>query len=132
MGEGTIREQSEAVVTLLGRCMRRLFTLEADDPAVDLPVAQLRVCAVLIDGPHTMGSIARELGISHSATTQIADRLERAGMVERVAGSGDRRCKSLRMTPHGIEWMRSRRESRIMGVMRASSALGSVPGRSNR
>jgi DNA-binding MarR family transcriptional regulator len=124
MSEAALREQSEAVVSLLGGLMRRLFTLEADDPAMELPVAQMRVCAVLIDGPKTMGAISRELGISHSAITQIADRLERAGMVERVPESEDRRCKSLRLTAFGVEKMRSRRERR---VLRMQSALDKLP-----
>ncbi len=123
MSDVAVREQSEAVVTLLGRCMRRLFTMEADDPGMDMPIAQLRVCSVLIDGPKTMGSLSRELGITHSAITQIADRLERAGVVERVAEPDDRRCKSLRLTGSGRERMRSRRESRVLSVMQALGQL---------
>jgi DNA-binding MarR family transcriptional regulator len=123
MSTAALREQSEAVVSLLGSLMRRLFTLEADDPAMELPLAQMRVCGVLMDGPRTMGAISRELAISHSAMTQIADRLERAGMVERVLEADDRRCKSLRLTPRGVEIMRSRREGRVLRALRALDRL---------
>lgn len=123
MSEAGLREQSEAVVSLLGGLMRRLFTLEVDDPAMELPGAQMRVCSVLIDGPRTMGAISKELSISHSAITQIADRLERAAMVERVPESDDRRCKSLRLTERGVEKMRSRRERRVSRMLRALDQL---------
>lgn len=123
MSDAALREQSEAVVSLLGRLMRRLFTLEADDPGMELPVAQMRVCAVLIDGPKTMGGISRDLGITHSAITQIADRLERAGMVERVMESDDRRCKRLRLTEFGVSKMRSRRERRVERMRQALEKL---------
>lgn len=124
MSEEILREQSEAVVTLLSKLMRRLFTLAADDPAMELPGAQLRMCAVLRDGPRTMSALSGEMGISHSAVTQIADRLERAEMVERVPETDDRRCKKLRLTSRGIEAMEARRERR---VVRTLNVLESLP-----
>ena len=45
-----------------------------------------------------MSSLGRELGVSLSAITQIADRLERAGLVTRVAKGGDRRVRRLELT----------------------------------
>lgn len=113
MSEQHVHEQSEAVVTLLSRLMRRLFTLTADDPAMELPGAQMRVCNVLWDGPRTMSALGDELGISHSAITQIADRLERAEMVERLPEADDRRCKRLALTPRGVEVMQERRDRRV-------------------
>lgn len=120
--EGIERQASE-IVDLLPRTMRGLFALDVDDPATELPVGQLRVCGVLKDGPHNMSALSRELGISLSATTQIADRLERAGFVERVCADGDRRVKRLILTPHGTRVMRERRERRIACVREALSRL---------
>jgi len=54
-----------------------------NDPAVELPLAQLKVCSLLYGGPLSMSAWA-ELGVSLSAMTQIADRLERARLVKRV------------------------------------------------
>ena len=71
----------------------------------------------------TMSALSGELGISHSATTQIADRLERAGMVERVLGADDRRCKSLRLTARGVEVMQARLERRIAKTVRLLESL---------
>lgn len=113
MSEEVLREQSEALVTLLSRLMRRLFTLTADDPAMELPGAQMRMCTVLWDGPRTMSALGDELGISHSAITQIADRLERAEMVERLPEADDRRCKRLALTSRGIAVMQARRDRRV-------------------
>lgn len=124
MSSDVLREQSEAVVSLMGKLMRQLFTMEADDPGMDLPIAQMRVCSVLIDGPKTMGAMSKELGITHSAITQIADRLERGGVVERVPESEDRRCKSLRLTDRGKGQMRSRRERRVSHVSHVLAGLG--------
>lgn len=124
MSEEALRAQSEELVALMSKLWRRLFTLDADnDPAMELPGAQMRVCAVLRDGPRTMSCLSSELGISHSAITQIADRLERAGMVERMQEADDRRCKRLTLTPRGVEVMQARRERR---VLRALTALESM------
>ena len=125
MSEQILREQSEELVSLLSRLMRRLFTLDADnDPAMELPGAQMRVCAVLRDGPRTMSSLSSEMGISHSAITQIADRLERAEMVERLPEAEDRRCKRLTLTARGVEVMQARREKRVvrmLGILKSLS-----------
>ncbi len=118
--EESVFEQAVQLEGLLPKLMRRLFTLEPDHPVADLPVAQLRVCIILQAGPRTLSAIGEELGISVSATTQIADRLERAGLVERVADPEDRRVKNLQLTAHGADLMRSRREVR---VRRAEKAL---------
>jgi DNA-binding MarR family transcriptional regulator/ribosomal protein S18 acetylase RimI-like enzyme len=52
-----------------------------------LRVLQLR-------GPSTVGDIAREIGLTHSAVSQLANRLGRAGLLERGSG-GDRRQRVL-------------------------------------
>ena len=96
-----------------------------DDPAVDLPLAELRVCTVLYAGPRPMSSLGRELGVSLSAMTQIADRLERAGLVTRVAKGGDRRVRRLELTPRGEEMMRRHEQARIQRMSAALEHLNS-------
>jgi DNA-binding MarR family transcriptional regulator len=98
---------------LMPKVLRRLYTLDPDHPANELPLAQLRVCTILQAGPRTLSAISEDLGISVSATTQIADRLERAGLVERIAGVDDRRMKYLQLSPQGVEMMRTRRDIRV-------------------
>jgi DNA-binding MarR family transcriptional regulator len=101
MTDETLQEQAEKLECLLPRLMRRLFTLEIDHPAMELPLAQLRMSLILQGGPRSISSLSEEMSISVSATTQIADRLERAGMVARVsdAWQEDARCPCL---PRGI------------------------------
>lgn len=127
MSDDLLRKQGEEIVQLLSMLMRRLFTLGADDdPAMEIPGAQMRVCGILRDGPRTMSCLSSELGISQSAMTQIADRLERAGLVERVQESDDRRCKRLALTARGVEIMQARRGRRVLRTMEALSALEPV------
>src|SRR5438132_7253453 len=120
MSENTLLTQAAQLECLLPKLMRRLFTLDANHPAMELPLAQLRVCTLLQAGPRTISALSEELGISVSAVTQIADRLERVGFVERLVEPDDRRIKQLQLTPSGAGVMRSRRELR---VRRAADAL---------
>jgi DNA-binding MarR family transcriptional regulator len=128
MTRSLIAEQAKTVAALLPMLMRRLFAGE-DDPAEGLPLAQLRVCSVLLGGQQPMSAISRELGVSLSATTQIADRLERAGLVERVAKGGDRRVRCLRLTRRGAKMMRSRQQMRIT---RIRTVLDGLPAKARR
>ena len=112
----TLIEAAAHLECLLPKLMRRLFTLDPDHPVSELPVAQLRVCTMLQGGPRAISSICEEIEISASAVTQIADRLERAGLVERVAELDDRRMKNLQLTAYGEHLMASRREQRVRRV----------------
>jgi DNA-binding MarR family transcriptional regulator len=127
-----IADQAARVESLLPMIARRLFTMDPGHPLAEMPVAQLRLCALLLgqDSP-TMSQVADELRISVSAVTQLADRLERAGLVERVSsdqvanGRGserDRRARHLRLTVKGRELMLSRRTLRQQ-VTRAALGL---------
>lgn len=114
--------QAEEVAKLLLAILQQLFFVE-DRFSSRLPVAQLRVCGVLHRSARSMSALSQELGVSLSAMTQIADRLERAGLVRRVAEQSDRRVKQLQLTPRGTKMMQLREESRIA---RISAALARV------
>ena len=105
-------EQAQKVADLLHALLREL-AIGLHDPAVEMPLAQLRVCNVLHDGPRSMSALGRELGVSLSAITQIADRLERVGLVNRVVRRTDRRVRSLQLTEHGEKMIRRHDEVRI-------------------
>ena len=123
MSNGEVTRQAEALVSMLPRLARGLFTIDTGDPAMELPIAQMRVCSILREGPRSMSALACELGISHSAMTQVADRLERSRYVERVAETADRRAKSLQLTPHGAKAMRRRYEKRLARVLQVIERL---------
>jgi DNA-binding MarR family transcriptional regulator len=122
MDERITLEQARAIASLLPTIMRQLFT--GDDPAEDLPLAQLRVCSILEHGPRSMSTLSRELGVSLSALTQIADRLERAELVSRVAEENDRRIRCLQLSQHGQRIMRHREEFRVRQVL---AVLNQIP-----
>lgn len=109
----TQREEAAAVVTLISRLLRRLYALEPEDPAMELPGAQMRVCVALLEKPRTITCLSKELGTSLSAATQLVDRLEKSGLVERYVEDDDRRIKRLKLTQRGREIMQARRDKRI-------------------
>ena len=112
-------EQAKTVASLLSALMRQLGT-GLKDPAVELPLAQLRICRALCDGSRSMSALGHEFGVSQSAMTQIADRLERARLVKRVAKEDDRRIRRLQLTPRGKKIMRIHddvRTERILVVL---------------
>ena len=115
-GGAGVTEQASEIECLLPKLMRRLFTLQDSNPVSELPLAQLRLCTILQAGPRSMTVLGDELSISVSAVTQIADRLERAGLVERIAETDARRMKRLRLTDSGGDLMRSRRAARVRRV----------------
>ena len=118
--------EAKTIASLLPAIMGRLFAAD-DRLAAELPLAQLRVCVMLFDEPHPMSVLSRELGVSLSAMTQIADRLERAQMARRVSLRDDRRVRCLQLTPRGRKIMQLRQHDR---VRRVSVVLRHLPPKS--
>jgi DNA-binding MarR family transcriptional regulator len=76
-----------------------------------------------------MSTLSRELRVSLSAMTQIADRLERAHLVTRVSEENDRRVRCLQLTEQGETMMRERLEARVARVL---TILEHVPSKARR
>jgi DNA-binding MarR family transcriptional regulator len=100
---------------------RKLLTV--DDPTLDLPVRQLKVCLALWRRSCSMSEIGREIGMSPSAVTQVSDRLVRRGLVEREFGEGDRRVRKLKLTAKGLHLMRSHEEKQLRRIAAALASL---------
>jgi DNA-binding MarR family transcriptional regulator len=100
---------------------RNLLTI--DDPTMDLPVRQLKVCLALLRRSSSMSEIGREIGMSPSAVTQISDRLEGRGLVERVFPEGDRRVRRLQLTAKGLRLMRRHEEKQLRKIAGALDRL---------
>jgi len=111
VNRGAIHDQAHELTSLFVSLTRQLLVV--DDFVAEMPLRQLRVCVVLYDGPRSMSALSRELGVSLSAMTQIADRLERARLVKRSFEGNDRRVRSLQLTARGQKIMRLREEVRI-------------------
>lgn len=117
-GKTASLDQPRRLSALLVSLAREMFGV--DDHVAELPLRQLRVCAILHQGPLSMSALSRELGVSLSAMTQIADRLERARLVKRSFEGTDRRVRCLQLTGRGQRMMRLREDAR---THRASQVL---------
>lgn len=109
---------------LLPRVLRTLFKPDPHDPLVELPVGQMRMMRLLMLKAWTPSSLGEELSLSVSAVTQMANRLDSIGFVERIEDPGDRRVKHLTLTKLGRELMVRRQERR---VQRLESVLAHMP-----
>ena len=54
-------------------------------------------------GPCRVSDLADDLGITHSGTSRIVDRMEREGLAERASNPDDRRSSLIALTPRGVE-----------------------------
>ena len=124
MGQESVSwDEARMVEHLFHSFLKRLTSGGHDDPAADLPLAQLRLCNALDGKARSMSAISRELGTSLSAVTQIADRLEKAGLVKRAPRSDDRRVRCLQLTDRGDEMMRRHEESRIQRMAKVLAVM---------
>ncbi len=119
----SLKRQAEAIEDLLPRLARRMFHLQENHPVLDMPVGQLRVCAALMRGPMTLTALSDEMNATVSAATQIADRMEKVGLVVRSLGTDDRRLRFITLSETGQELMRSRR---LMRQAQAEEVLAAL------
>ncbi len=119
----TVSQEQAATLVGLVQSLLRELTSGWNDVAGELPLAQLRVCRVLSDGLQSISAISRELGVSLSAITQIADRLERAHLVRRVTEDNDRRIRCLQLTARGEKLLELHDEERIRRMAAALAQL---------
>jgi DNA-binding MarR family transcriptional regulator len=121
-------DHASALERILPEIARRMFTVPPGSPLAELPNAQLKVCSLLLEGRRTMSQIGEEMNISVSAVTQIADRLEKAGMVRRVSddsgADNDRRHRYLALTEFGEDLLQARRAQRRT---RVAAVLSRIP-----
>ena len=90
-----------------------IYRTTDDTVLSELPVAQVRILRLLYAGSRTVTALGDELGLTASAVTQMANRLQDAGLVGRVEDPEDRRVKHLALTDRAQQMMRSRQERRI-------------------
>lgn len=91
------------------------------DPFSHLPVGQLRLVRALEDGPKTPTALARAMGLTTGAVSQLATRLKAVGLVEEQVDGHDRRVKRLGLSEAGRSRMderRSERTERVTEVLR--------------
>src|SRR3954470_8686997 len=116
-----LASQARVVHASIRNVVRQL--LSVDDSMMDLPLRQLKVCLSLYRQSRSMSHIGRELGLSPSAVTQVSDRLERRGLIERVFQDKDRRVRKLRLTRKGQHLVRSREKKQLRRIAAALNSL---------
>lgn len=123
MDDETLHQQGERLTAAISRILRGLNKLQSEEIETALTVPQARVCGLLREGPQPMTVISHELGISLSAVTQIADRLQREGLVSRSCGEDDRRVRLLQLTEAGLQRVQQRYERRLERALVVLRAL---------
>jgi DNA-binding MarR family transcriptional regulator len=111
----------DAVHAALRTIVRNLLSI--DDSMMDLPLRQFKVCLTLYGQSRSMSEIGRELKLSPSAVTQVSDRLERRGLIERVFPDDDRRVRKLRLTRKGQQLVRTREQKQLGRISAALDTL---------
>ena len=109
----SIKDQAEELEQLLPILMRTLHKPDPDDPLTELTMPQIRIMRLINFEPRTASSLGEELGLSVSAVTQMANRMEAAGLLERHDNKGDKRVKPLCVTEYGRELMQRRHNRRV-------------------
>lgn len=109
--EALLVQQAKRLEKTLPEVMHLMMRPGKDQPLSEMP-GQVKVCRILEAGPVSLSALGDELGVTSSAVTQIADRLERAGYVARATEGSDRRVRHLCLTEAGKEMMRARHAAR--------------------
>ena len=104
--EATV-EQDDAIGQGLGYLLARARTTlvraaDLDLNAHDITHAQGSILLMLASGKcSTAAELSRELYLDSASMTRMVDRLQRRGLLERAARSGDRRITDLLLTTEG-------------------------------
>ncbi len=89
-----------------------------------ISLADLHAVRVLeLIGAAPVSRLAAELGLHRSTATNLVDRLEHAGLVEREPSRDDRRVTLVRPTPAGIEALETFATVRTSDLARRLEAL---------
>lgn len=111
MDDDVIRDSRELLIGLRRLrlpLMRHVYEVLRPE---GINLAQLTVMAVLEEaGETTMSNLARELGTTMGAATNLVDRLVRTGYAKRERGTEDRRIVKVRLTPKGHHMVEHRRQ----------------------
>jgi DNA-binding MarR family transcriptional regulator len=100
---------TEELIKQLEETFRRANTIlfkRGRSILVGMEISSLQFNALLTIreyGPLTMGELCKHLFAACSTVTDLADRMERAELVERVRDSKDRRVVRLQLLPRGNE-----------------------------
>jgi DNA-binding MarR family transcriptional regulator len=93
---------TERFVDLVQQINRQMHCRPVDEwEGLDLTIPQIKILALLQQGPQRMGSVSAYLGSTFSAATSIIDRLVDKKLVGRTLDPDDRRAVVCQLTPEG-------------------------------
>jgi len=94
-----------------------LRRLRREDDASGLPAPQLSALSVIVfGGPITLGALADAEQVRPPTITRLVDRLEAAGLVNRVPDPADRRIARVAATPKGVKLLHDGRRRRVASL----------------
>jgi MarR family transcriptional regulator, organic hydroperoxide resistance regulator len=112
-------ETIEAIVAGQRALIRALHAASPSWLELNVTMAQLKTLIVLYDeGPIPVGQVGCRMGVTLPTASYQVERLVRAGLVERVEDTRDRRRTLVHLTPKAEELVRSLRQGRA-GQLRA-------------
>ena len=94
-----------------------LRRLRREDDASGLPAPQLSALSVIVfAGPVTLGALAQAEQVRPPTITRLVDKLEAAGLVDRVPDPVDRRISRVEATPKGVKLLHDGRRRRVASL----------------
>lgn len=103
----TIEDPLGFVLVDVARLLRRRFEKALESAGLGLTVAEARTLAFVSRRPGLRQStLADELSVEPMTLVGFLDRLEAAGLVERIPDPADRRAKLIRLTPSAANIVR--------------------------
>ena len=99
-----IEEHISNVRNLFIHLFNRMVTGTRENVGVNISIAQLKALSAFHeDRPYTMSELSRNALVKMPSMTEMVDRLETAGILERVRDDRDRRVVHVRLTEKGKE-----------------------------
>ncbi|HWJ73126.1 MAG TPA: MarR family transcriptional regulator [Kaistia sp.] len=103
----TVEDPLGFVLVDVARLLRRRFEKALENAGLGLTVAEARTLAFVSRRPGLRQStLAEELCVEPMTLVGFLDRLEAAGLVERIPDPADRRAKLIRLTPSAANIVR--------------------------
>jgi DNA-binding MarR family transcriptional regulator len=94
-----------------------LRRLRREDDALGLPAPQLSALSVIVfAGPVTLGALASAEQVRPPTITRLVDKLEAAGLVDRVPDPVDRRISRVEATAKGVKLLYDGRRRRVASL----------------
>jgi DNA-binding MarR family transcriptional regulator len=122
-GQPAATDQRALVDALVITSFRTMAVLTRVAAEHDLSLTQLRVLAILRDGPAQVTELASYLGLDKSTISGLVDRAERRGLLRRVASPRDGRRVDVMLTAAGVDLAERGASEVAMSLSGMTSAL---------